>query len=71
MVSPGARGSARLYGRSWGCCSVSVPRMRAPSSVWQTVGEICPAWPDRQSLWCSVRPGEGAYRIPSGIFIWG
>ncbi|OCT97910.1 hypothetical protein XELAEV_18010138mg, partial [Xenopus laevis] len=56
-------------GRSWGCCSVDVPSMRVLSSVWQTLGEICPAQPDRQSLRCSCGPGEGAYRIPGGIFL--
>ncbi|OCT93872.1 hypothetical protein XELAEV_18011543mg [Xenopus laevis] len=72
MDCPGSGCSARLYGgSSWGCCSVDVPSMRVPSSVWQTLGEICPAQPDRQSLRCSCGPGEGAYRIPGGIFLLG
>ncbi|OCT98753.1 hypothetical protein XELAEV_18010989mg [Xenopus laevis] len=72
MVCPGSGCSAWLYGgRSWGCCSVGVPSMRAPSSVWQTFGEFCPAQRNRQSLRCSCGPGEGAYRIPGGIFLLG
>ncbi|OCT93038.1 hypothetical protein XELAEV_18016104mg [Xenopus laevis] len=72
MFCPGSGYSTRLYGgRSWGCYSAGMSSMRVPSSVWQTVGEICLAWPDRQSLRCSCGPGEGAYRIPGGIFLLG
>ncbi|OCT67207.1 hypothetical protein XELAEV_18038491mg [Xenopus laevis] len=72
MVCPESGFSARLYGgRSRGCCPVGLSSMRMPSSVWQTVGEICLSQPDRQSLRCSSVPGEGAYRIPGGIFLLG
>lgn len=61
----------QLVGVLGGLGADELPSMRVPSFGWQTVEEIGPTQPDRQSLRCSDGPGEGAYRIPDGIFMFG